>query len=150
MYSTGLDIQYNTLVSASSANFTLEDFDLPNNATGFKSQKVTPLISIYGANNSLVGTATSSQIFSAMSPQSGQSDVWNINIGTLLSDMNAKTNGVSKVVLYADSANGEKTNSDPYLLRSVGKAQPVPEPASLSALALGGLLIRRRRNKATA
>jgi hypothetical protein len=37
---------------------------------------------------------------------------------------------ITGFVLYADSANGETPNSDPYLLVSVGNGVPVPEPAT--------------------
>ena len=149
--STGLMVTYNSLVNASTANLTVEDFDLDNNATGFKPEKVTPLMQIYGSNNQLIGTATPSQIFSAMMGNA-KDDVWTVNVGTLLKGMGDSSNqGISKVLLYADSANGEKTNSDPYLLKAVGNAQPVPEPFSLCGLGAGALfLIRRRRSKTSA
>lgn len=148
--STGLSIRYSSLVSASSANLTVEDFDLDNHATGFKPEKVSPALLIYGANNQLLASAKPSDVFSSMVAESGSKDIWDINIGSLLSSMHAHSGPVSRVVLYADASNGEKANSDPYLLKAIGKGQPVPEPATLCVLGVGALLLGRRRAKAKA
>lgn len=147
--STGLMISYNTLVSASSASLTVEDFDLNNNATGFKPNKVTPSMLIFGANNTLIGAATPAEIFEAMVGQSSAKDTYDINMGTLLSDMHMQNQAISKVLLFADSSMGEK-KSDPYLLQAVGNAKPVPEPASLISLGAAGLVFLRRRRSKTA
>jgi len=147
--STGLSVNYDTLVKASSANLTVEDFDISSLTSEFKPGKVEPLISVYGPGNHLIGTATSSEVLESMTAAGGKNkDVWNINIGTLLSNMHAKGTDVSRVVLFADAANGEKSNSDTFLLVAASKGQPVPEPASLCALAFGAaVLVRRRRAK---
>ena len=147
--STGLAVTYDTLVTASSATLTVEDFDIHSLTSGFKPGKVEPLISVYGAGGALIGTATPQQVLASMTANGKPGDdVWDINMATLLSNMHSSATSISKVVLFADAANGEKTSSDPFLLRAISKGQPVPEPASLCALALGaGLLIRRRRAK---
>jgi len=144
--STGLMIKYNTAVTASSAVFTVEDFDIDAKATGFKNNKVEPSILIFGANNTILASAKPSDIFATMTPQGdAKNDIWDINVGKLLSNMHVNATSITGALLYADASNGEKTKSDPYLLRAVGNAQPVPEPATMCALGAGLLLLRRRK-----
>lgn len=146
--STGLMVQYNTLVSASSANLTVQDFDINSLSQGFKTGKVEPAMLIYGANNTLLASATPAQILASMTAVgNAKNDIWNINLGSVLSSAHASSSQVSKVLLYADSMNGEKSNSDPYTMVSVGNAQPVPEPMSLIGIASGAVLLIRRRKK---
>lgn len=146
--STGLLVNYDTTVRASSADLLLMDFDIKDKSKGFLPNKVTPLISLFGDNGQFIGTATGAQILNSMTAATTgfKEDTWNLNLGTLLTNMGKSETSVSKVLLFADPTAGKGKKSDPYTLMSVGKAQPVPEPASMLAMAMGcGLLIRRRK-----
>jgi hypothetical protein len=157
--STGLNVKYTSLVDPSSITITVEDFDIQaGKSTFFNPNKVMPLITIFGQNGLVLGTATPQQIFPNMTPNSSlnskSNDVWDINIGAVLSTMNISANSISGFLLAADQANGEKPNSDPYLLISIGNGIPnVPEAGTVFPVV--GLLtaviathtLRRRKQK---
>ena len=147
--STGLRIDYNTAVDANTSTVTLEDFDIKDKSKGFNTGKVEPAMVIFGVTGGVLATATPGQVLNAMTQVQGQDDVWDVNIGHLLAADGITGQAVKSVLLYADAKNGEKTNSDPYLLRSAGNGTPVPEPGSIFALGAGALfLIRRAKKKA--
>ena len=157
--STGLRVNYNSAVDASSVSVTVEDFDVKLSDGGFNYQhKVAPSITLIGANNSIVHTFSPADIFPAMTEQPtanghGESDVWNINFGTLLSNAHLSSSNITGFVLSADMSNNETSNSDPYLLLAVGNGIPmVPEAsnyvAGIVALLIAALSLRRRRANA--
>jgi len=153
--SSGLEILYNVPVFASSITMQLEDFDINTSATFFNPNKVEPTITLLGANNVVLAVAGPSAIFpnlvSVSAASGGHPDIWSVNFAGLLTTLHLADLAVKGVLLSADVPNGEKPNSDPYLLLSVGNGIQVPEPSSI-ALLLGsaGLLlcsrsVRRRR-----
>jgi len=152
--STGLKIQYNQLVSASSITFTVEDFDIDGKATGFNSQKVEPTLQLLGAAGNIIASFTPAQIFPALVPKTGKAsdDIWNVSVSQLLANAHLADMDVSGFVLAADMTAGEKANSDPYLLLSVGNGTftTVPEASSFLPLVgvlgmvIGGRAVRRR------
>jgi hypothetical protein len=145
--STGLNIQYNGLVNASSVNITVEDFDIKVGATFFNPQKVEPGILILGPNKTVIASASPTDIFANLTPNTSgkaKGDVWDINLGQLLSTLKMSDTAISGYILYADATAGEKPNSDPYLLISAGNGiVVVPEfgnyIAGLAAIAFAGL-----------
>jgi hypothetical protein len=153
--STGLRTNYNTLVDAASVTITVEDFDLKSGDTGFDlAKKVAPAITLLGANNTIVATFRPGDIFSHMVEQplaggkKGDSDIWNINFGDLLSGMHLSDSSITGFILSADNTLGETANSDPYLLLSVGNGIMVPEPANyavgIAAIVFAGLFHLRQ------
>lgn len=141
--STGLRVDYNNLVTASSIVVTLEDFDLKaGKDTFFNPQKVEPTVVLLGANNTILGKATPNQIFSALSPATGsdsKGDVWNLNFGQLLNNLNLADGPIKGFILAADMANGEKPNSDPYMLANIGNGCPAVPEADTYAVGLFGI-----------
>jgi hypothetical protein len=149
--STGLNIQFNGLVNASSVNITVEDFDIKLGATFFNPQKVEPGILILGPNKTVIASASPTDIFANLTPNStnsggkkGGGDVWDINLGQLLTTLKMSDTAISGYILYADATAGERPNSDPYLLVSAGNGiVVVPEfgnyIAGLAAIAFAGL-----------
>lgn len=141
--STGMRFQFNTLVTASSLTVRLEDFDIKAGDTFFNPNKVEPGILLLGDNNTIYGSATPTDIFSALVnvPASGgkggkkgkASDVWDVNFAQLLANLHLADAPIRGFILYADAANGERPNSDPYLLVSAGNGIVVPEPATYLA-----------------
>jgi hypothetical protein len=156
--STGLKIQYNGLVDASMVNITVEDFDIQaGKATFFNPQKVEPNILLLGPGNTVFASATPKDIFPALvATGTSKGDVWNINFGDLLNSLQVANGQISGFILSADMLNGERPNSDPYLLVSVGNGCMVPEPANyavgLAGILFGGLFqlrqLRARRKSA--
>ena len=137
-FSTGLMINYNALVKASSVTITIEDFDINAGASGFNNQKVEPSITLFGPGGSIFASLTPAQLFPYLvaNTTAGQAkgDVWDLNFGAVLSGLKLADGPISGFLLYADQLNGEKANSDPYLLVSVGSGIPqVPEPANYLA-----------------
>jgi hypothetical protein len=158
-FSTGLNIQYNQLVNASSISITVQDFDIKAGASFFNSGKVEPSILLFGPGNSIFASFLPKDIFPNLKPVSGKNDVWTINFSDLLNTLHLSDGQVSGFLLYADTTDGEKANSDPYLLLAVGNGIPVvPEAGNfvvgLAAIAFGGLFhlrqLRRKRNAVTA
>jgi len=149
--STGLNIRYNGLVSASSVNITVEDFDIKAGATFFNPQKVEPGILILGPNNTVIASASPTDIFHNLVPntKTGQKgDVWDINLGSVLNTLNISDTTISGFILYADATGGERPNSDPYLLVSAGNGIVVPEASNyivgLAGIMFAGLFHRRQ------
>jgi hypothetical protein len=153
--STGLQIVYNHLVDAASVTITLEDFDIDTKATFFNNKKVEPSIILFGPGGTVYASASPIDIFPNLVPNmsgsaggKGSTDMWDLNFGALLSTLHLSDAPISGFLLYADTTNGEKPNSDPYLLVSVGNGvPPVPEPTTIALLAasLSLLFVRRRR-----
>ena len=156
--STGLMISYNQLVQASSVTITIEDFDIQaGKDTFFKSSKVEPSITLFGPNGSVFASLTPTAIFNAMVPNTttgSKADVWDLNFGTVLNNLKIADGPISGFLLYADTLDGEKPGSDPYLLVAVGNGIPqVPEPsnyiAGIAAILMLGVshltVLRRRR-----
>ena len=131
--STGLRIDYTSQVSASSIVVTLEDFDIKaGKDKSFNPQKVEPTLLLLGANNTIFAKADPTAIFSALTPVTNNGkavdDTWNLDFSKVLANLNLADGQISGFILGADMANGEKPNSDPYLLLSVGNGIPsVPE-----------------------
>lgn len=138
-FSTGLNIRYNQPVDAFSVTITVMDFDIKSGATFFNSQKVEPGLVLLGANNSVFASLSPTDIFPYLSPHStggkkATGDVWDINFSQLLSGLHIADGSITGFILYADQTNGEKANSDPYLLLAVGNGVPaVPEPTTYFA-----------------
>lgn len=151
--SSGLRIDYTAPVLASSVTITVEDFDINTNATFYNSGKVEPGMLILGPGGTVIATATPTQIFPTMhnaAAPGSKVDIWTINLGDLFNQLSLADGPVSGVVLFADAANGEQPNSDPYLLISVSNGQQVPEPAAWALLGIGALVatFRFRSHKA--
>jgi hypothetical protein len=158
VHSTGLNIQYNQLVLASSVTVRLVDFDIDNKDSFFKPTKVEPSLLLFGPGGALYASATPTDIFNSMTFVSKDSDgTWDLNFGALLQTKNLPDGPISGFLLYADAANGEDTSSDPYFLQSIGNGVVVPEAgnfvAGLAAIAFGGLFhlqqVRRQRKAVT-
>ena len=157
--STGLLVHYNQLVSASSVTITIEDFDIQaGHDTFFKTEKVEPSILLLGANGNVFASLSPTDIFPHLvlntTAGSKSTDVWDLNFGAVLNSLHLADGPISGFLLYADALNGEKPNSDPYLLVSVGNGIPqVPEPANyvagIAALLILGAshltILRRKR-----
>lgn len=139
--STGMLINYNQPVLASSITITIEDFDIQaGHDTFFKTGKVEPKITLFGPNGSIFATLDPTAIFNNMTVNTtvgNSTDVWDLNFGKVLASMHLTDGPISGFLLYADALNGEQNNSDPYLLVAVGNGIPqVPEPATyLAAIA---------------
>jgi hypothetical protein len=159
-FSTGLNIRYNQPTDAYSVTVTVMDFDIKSGAAFFNNQKVEPGLILLGANNSVFASLTPTDIFPYLTPHStggkkGTDDVWDINFSQLLSGLHIADGSITGFVLYADQGNGEKANSDPYLLLSVGAGIPsIPEPstyfAGLSAVGFALLHARQVRRRKSA
>ena len=158
--STGMMITYNELVKASSITITIEDFDIQaGHDTFFKTGKVEPSITLFGPGGSVFATLSPTAIFNNMTVNTtpgNSTDVWDLNFGKVLASMHIADGPISGFLLYADAANGEQNNSDPYLLVAIGNGIPqVPEPANYLAgiaailmLGVSHMTVLRRR-KAT-
>ena len=151
VHSTGLNIQYDNLVQASSVTIRMEDFDINTSSTFFNPAKVEPALLLYGPGGTLYASASPTDIFNSMTNVSG--DIWDLNFGTLLSNKGVPDGPISGFLLYADAANGEDTTSDPFFLVSATNGVVVPEAgnfvAGLAAIAFGGIFhlrqVRRKR-----
>ena len=136
--STGLRVDYNNLVTASSIVVTLEDFDIQaGHDTFFNPQKVEPTVLLLGDNNAILGKANPTQIFSAL--QSTGKDVWNLNFAQLLNNLNIADGPIRGFILAADMSAGEKPNSDPYLMINVGNGIPTVPEADTYMVGLFGI-----------
>jgi hypothetical protein len=161
-FSTGLDLNY--VSPALNVTLTLTDFDLNSSSTAFNTGKVAPDITLFGANGLSLGTLTPTQIFTAMTavplfdnnghPQTN-SDVWNVDVNTLLADLGQAGTPISNVLLTSDlslKSGGtglQFSGTDPYFLIGSTATVPVPEPSSALLLltsAAVALLVTRRRN----
>lgn len=142
--STGMMINYNELVKASSVTITIEDFDINTGDTFFKTGKVEPSITLFGPGGSVFANLTPTAIFNNMTLNTTtgkNTDVWDLNFGKVLASMHIADGPITGFLLYADAANGEQNNSDPYLLVAIGNGIPqVPEPANYLA-GLAAILI---------
>ncbi len=158
LQSTGLRINYNQLVKASSITITVEDFDIKVGDSFFNPNKVEPGIILFGPGGSVFASLSPAQIFPYLTPNTttGQArgDVWDLNFGNVLNGLHIADGPISGFLLYADQLNGEKANSDPYLLVAVGNGIPqVPEPANyvagIAAIVMLGAyqltILRRKR-----
>lgn len=135
--STGLMINYNQSVLASSVTITIEDFDINTGDTFFKTGKVEPSITLFGPGGSVFANLTPTAIFNNMTVNTTtgtNTDVWDLNFGKVLTSMHLTDGPITGFLLYADALHGEQNNSDPYLLVAVGSGIPqVPEPATYLA-----------------
>lgn len=142
--STGLRIDYTSLVTASSITVTVEDFDISAGKDKFfNPNKVEPTLLLLGANNTVFASANPTQLFSALSPAAGalKGDTWTLDFAKVLQNLNLADGQISGFILGADMANGEKPNSDPYLLVSVGNGIPVIPEADTYAVGLFGIAV---------
>jgi hypothetical protein len=142
--STGLRIDFNSAVTASSIVVTLEDFDIKaGKDTFFNPQKVEPTLLLLGDNNTILGKADPTKLFSALTPVAngakGSEDTWNLDFSKVLANLNLADGPIRGFILGADMANGEKANSDPYLLLSVGNAIPAVPEADTYMVGLFGI-----------
>jgi hypothetical protein len=139
--STGLMINYNQLVQASSVTITIEDFDIQaGHDKFFNTGKVEPSITLFGPGGTVFASLTPTAVFNNMTVNTTtgtNTDVWDLNFGKVLASMHLADGPITGFLLYADALNGEQNNSDPYLLVAVGNGIPqVPEPANyLAAIA---------------
>jgi hypothetical protein len=127
---TGLSLQYDQLVQASSLTVRLEDFDISSTSTFFNPQKVEPGVLFLGPTGSVIRNALPTDIFSALTfvNSGGKADVWDLSFAQLLGNLHMQDTAISGFVLYADRTNGEVPNSDPYFLVSAGNGIPaIPE-----------------------
>jgi hypothetical protein len=157
--STGLRINYNSLVQASSVTITIEDFDINTGDTFFKTGKVEPSITLFGPGGTVFANLTPTDIFKNMTLNTTtgkNTDVWDLNFGKVLTSMKLADGPITGFLLYADALNGEQNNSDPYMLVAVGNGIPqVPEPANylagIAAILMLGVshMTVLRRKKAT-
>ncbi len=163
--STGLRINYDQLVKASSVTITLEDFDIQaGKDTFYNPNKVEPIITLFGPGGSIFATFNPHDIFPNMTPNTtaggkkGSSDVWDISFAGLLNTLHLADGPISGFLLSADMAAGEKPSSDPYLLVAVGSGIPtIPEAsnymAGVAAILFAGLFhlrqFRLRKRAAT-
>ena len=143
--STGLRIDYTSLVTASSISVTVEDFDIKAGKDKFfNPQKVEPTLLLLGANNTIFAKADPTALFSALTPVTaapGQAkdDTWRIDFSKVLQNLNLADGEISGFILGADMAAGEKPNSDPYLLISVGNGIPAVPEADTYMVGLFGI-----------
>ena len=138
--STGVRVDYNNLVTASSIVVTLEDFDIQaGHDTFFNPQKVEPTVLLLGDNNVILGKANPTQVFSALSPSGSTKDVWNLNFGKLMDNLKLADGPIKGFILAADMAAGEKPNSDPYLMINVGDGIPTVPEADTYMVGLFGI-----------
>jgi hypothetical protein len=154
--STGLRINYDSLVKASSITITLEDFDIQaGHDTFFNPNKVEPVITLFGPGGSIFATAGPHDIFPNMtlnttnSNSKAKGDVWDISFAGLLNTLHIADGPITGFLLSADMANGEKANSDPYFLVSAGNGIPtIPEAsnymAGVAAILFAGLFHLRQ------
>jgi hypothetical protein len=151
--STGLRINYDQLVVASSVTITLEDFDIhAGHDTFFNPHKVEPIISLLGPSGSIFATFNPVDIFPNMTPNTsgnGNADVWDISFASLLHSLHINDGPISGFLLSADQVHGERVPSDPYFLVSAGNGIPaIPEPsnyvAGWAAILFGGLFHMRQ------
>jgi hypothetical protein len=149
-FSTGLNIQYNKPVDAFSVSVTVMDFDIEAGKDAFfKSGKVAPGLILLGANNSIFASLSPTDIFPYLSQHGNSKDVWDIKFADLLNGLHIADGSITGFVLYADKTNGEKADSDPYLLLAIGNGIPaVPEPATYFAglAAIGFALLFHVKN----
>ena len=156
--STGLMINYDQLVKASSITITIEDFDIQaGHDTFFKTGKVEPSITLFGPGGAVFANLDPTAIFNNMTVNTStgnNTDVWDLNFGKVLSSMHLADGPITGFLLYADALNGEQNNSDPYLLVAIGNGIPqVPEPsnyvAAIAAIVILGVsqmtVLRRKR-----
>ena len=156
--STGLMINYNQLVNASSVTITIEDFDIQaGHDTFFKTGKVEPSITLFGPGGTVFANLNPTAIFNNMTVNTttgNNTDVWDLNFGKVLTSMHLADGPITGFLLYADALNGEQNNSDPYLLVAIGNGIPqVPEPANyvaaIAAIVILGVsqmtVLRRKR-----
>lgn len=156
--STGIRVNYNELVSASSITITIEDFDIQaGHDTFFKTGKVEPSITLFGPGGTVFANLTPTAIFNNMTVNTtpgNPTDVWDLNFGKVLASMHIADGPISGFLLYADALNGEQNNSDPYLVVAIGNGIPqVPEPANYLAglaailmLGISHMTVLRRKN----
>jgi hypothetical protein len=142
--STGLEIRYNQAVLASSVTITVEDFDIKVGDAFFKTNKVEPSILLLGPGNSILATATPTDIFPNLVPNTSnpkaKSDVWDVSFSGLLHTLGLPDAAINGFILYADTTAGERPNSDPYLLVSAGNPTVVPEPSTYLLVTVAGAL----------
>src|ERR1043166_1637793 len=84
-FSTGLMVNYNTLVQASSITITVEDFDISAKDSAFNPKKVEPGILIFGPNGNVFANLTPTQLFPYLKPNTtlgqAKNDVWDLKYG---------------------------------------------------------------------
>ena len=161
--STGLMVNFDNAVDVANAIVTVEDFDVKLSDGGFNlKQKVAPLLTLIGADHSVMHTFTPGDIWNAMTEKldshGKETDIWDISIAKLLANAHIDTTSIGGFVLAADMANGETTKSDPFLLLSVSNPgiTQLPEAsnyiAGLAAVLIAGVAqvrsLRRRKNAA--
>jgi hypothetical protein len=156
--STGLRINYDQLVKASSVSVTLEDFDIKVGDSFFNPNKVEPVITLFGPGGAIFATFGPHDIFPNMTLDPAASgkgkgvatgDIWDISFAGLLNTLHLADGPISGFLLSADMAGGEKPGSDPYLLVAVGSGIPtIPEAsnymAGVAAILFAGLFHLRQ------
>jgi hypothetical protein len=163
-FSTGLNFQYNQAVLASSVTITVRDFDIGASDTFFNNQKVEPRILLLGANNTVYASASPTDIFpnliantTVSGGKKAADDVWDIRFADLLNTLHLADAPITGFILYADTLDGERANSDPYLFIGTGNGIPViPETGNyvfgVAAILIAGLFQLkqlRQKRKAT-
>src|SRR5690348_12166852 len=97
--STGIRVNYNELVSASSITITIEDFDIQaGHDTFFKTGKVEPSITLFGPGGTVFANLTPTAIFNNMTVNTtpgNPTDVWDLNFGKVLASMHIADGPIS-------------------------------------------------------
>lgn len=115
--STGLTVQLTTPALAHNIVVTLADFDINATATFFNPNKVEPRIILFGPGGAVYANAGPVDIFNVLTVNNTtgiKADVWDINLGSLLTEMHLPDTIITKYQLYADAGNAEHVPSDPY------------------------------------
>lgn len=156
--SVGLKIQYNSLVTASSVNVTMADFDMKNASAWGPNQKARPEITLFGASGNVIGVADDSAILANITSFTTANDgTITVNLGGLLKTLGQADQSISGYLLSASNFSGEifqgKITDDPFMLVNAGGGTPgtsVPETSTFLPLLMvlgtvvGGHRIRRK------
>jgi len=156
--STGLNVKYNSAVTASSINVVTEDFDIKSGGAFGTAGKAEPQITLFGANGAVIGTASPTQILASNPTFSSTNDgTYSINLGSVLNALGQSSDtSISGYLLSAPNLTGTlqgPNTNDPYFLVSTTNGAPPPAVPETSAflplllvlgVVIGGPAIRRR------
>lgn len=146
---TGLRLQYDNNVLASSLTATLSDFDLMSTATVFDyAHKVAPGILLLGVGGNVIANALPQNILNSTNSaltflsNTGGTDFWNLNFSQLLTNLGLSQNTlISGYVLYADDTHSEMVPSDPYFLSFASNGVTTVPDGGSTVMLLGSALL---------